>query len=303
MTKFLLDSGDPQEYKEISALLKQKGNELWGSTTNPSLIAKKIASEGKKLTTQEAFALQKQIVLEIIDIVPGAVSGEVYADDKTTSQEMVEQGREIASWHPRVVVKLPTTKEGFLARTELRKEGVGINNTLVFSQQQVFAICLHEKLMLQQYGPAKTGFPAFISPFVGRLDDKNENGLEFVSESIQILRKYFTKDTAWMLEASVRNVYHMKAAIENNVELITVPASIYEEWFGLTPQEQDEINVNDHLAALKNIPIWQPSENILAISNINELMQAIESEKLNITHPLTTAGIDKFVKDWKAILA
>src|ERR1700719_1712375 len=115
MTKFLLDSGDPDEYKEITSLAKEKGYELWGATTNPTLIAKKLA--GQKITSEEAFALQKKIVFEILDIVPGAVSAEVYADDKTTAEQMVEQGRDIAKWHERIFVKLPTTIEGFKART------------------------------------------------------------------------------------------------------------------------------------------------------------------------------------------
>src|SRR5690349_17207707 len=126
MTKFLLDSGDPAEYREIAQLAKEKGSELWGSTTNPSLIAKKLS--GDKLTRQEAFALQKDLVMEILSIVPGAVSAEVYADTQTTARDMIEQGRDIASWHERIYVKLPTTLEGFKARTQLRKEGIAINN-------------------------------------------------------------------------------------------------------------------------------------------------------------------------------
>src|SRR5260221_9391683 len=100
-TKLLLDSGDPKEYKEASELLKSHGQELWGSTTNPSLIAKKLSdvpagSQGKKLTPKDAFALQKALVLEIVEIVPGAVSAEVYSDLVTSSEEMIEQGRDIA---------------------------------------------------------------------------------------------------------------------------------------------------------------------------------------------------------------
>src|SRR6266700_1817633 len=97
MTKFLLDSGDPNEYREIAALAKEKGSELWGSTTNPSLIAKKLA--GKKLTPIDAFKLQKELVEEILTIVPGAVSAEVYADAETSVDQMIEQGRDIATWH------------------------------------------------------------------------------------------------------------------------------------------------------------------------------------------------------------
>lgn len=301
MTKFLLDSGDPEEYKVISSLAKGKGSELWGATTNPSLIAKKLAASGKKLTTQEAFQLQKDIVLKITEIVPGAVSGEVYADQTTTAQDMAEQGRDIASWHPRVVVKLPTTLEGMKARTELRKEGIGINNTLVFSQEQVFAISLHEKLMTQQYGPAKTGFPAFISPFVGRLDDRGENGLSFLKHALKITHTYFPQDTVWMLEASIRSLAHMKAGMDMGSELLTIPAKVYQEWFALTAEQQAAVTTK--LTGLQDIPQWTPSEGLLGMQSVDELMNAMESGKLDITHPLTTAGIDKFVADWHAILA
>src|SRR5882762_5672276 len=128
MTKLLLDSGDLIEYKQMSELAKQ-------------------------------------IVKDILAIVPGAVSAEVYASHETSAEQMIEQGKQIATWDPRVVVKLPTTLEAFKARTELRKLGICINNTLVFSQQQVFAITLHEKLMQQEFGKPHADYPCFISPF------------------------------------------------------------------------------------------------------------------------------------------
>src|SRR5690348_8185688 len=102
MTKFILDSGNPQEYRETSHLAEQHGSMIWGSTTNPSLVAKQLS--GKKLTIEQAFSLQKELVLEILEIVPGAVSAEVYSDENTKADEMIEQGRDIASWHERVVV-------------------------------------------------------------------------------------------------------------------------------------------------------------------------------------------------------
>ena len=135
--KFLLDSGDPNEYKEIEPLAKKHDSNLWGSTTNPTLIAKKLA--GKKVSQQEAFDLQKKLVMDILDLVPGAVSAEVFSDWATTGEEMAKQGRDIATWDKRVVVKLPTTKEGFIARTILRKEKIPVNNTLVFSQAQIYS--------------------------------------------------------------------------------------------------------------------------------------------------------------------
>ena len=158
-----------------------------GGTTNPSLIAKKLA--GEKVTQDEAFFKQKEIIFELLEIVPGAVSAEVYADMTTPAEAMVEQGREIAKWHERIHVKLPTTIEGFKARTVLRQLGIPTNNTLVFSQEQIFAICLHEEI-IQRQTPIKNTWPPFISPFVGRLDDLDFNGMDLIADGIK-LKKMF----------------------------------------------------------------------------------------------------------------
>lgn len=298
MTKLLLDSGDPIEYREIAALAKEKNSELWGSTTNPSLIAKKLT--GKKVPQEEAFSvLQKQIIEEILQIVPGAVSGEVYASHQTTSEQMISQGIEISKWNPRVVVKLPTTIESFKARTELRKRGICINNTLVFSQQQVFAVELHEKIMISLYGKPSL-YPCFISPFVGRLDDIGQDGMSMISNSVAMTKNLFYKDQTWMLEASVRSLMHIKKGLELEVELITAPAKVYKEWFNLTPEQIKNIQTLN--PSLQPILDWKPGDNLTAINNIDDFMNALASEQLNIKHPLTDKGIDKFVSDWTAIL-
>ncbi|MDE2589610.1 MAG: hypothetical protein KGL95_08100 [Patescibacteria group bacterium] len=299
-TKFLLDSGDPQEYRQMKDLLATHGSELWGSTTNPSLIAKKLT--GQKVSFDDAFSkLQRQIIEEILTIVPGAVSGEVYAAKNTTADSMVEQGRQIASWGERVVVKLPTTLEAFKARTQLRQLGICINNTLVFSQQQVFAITLHEKLMNEQYGKSKSSWPSFISPFVGRLDDIGEYGMDMVTHSVNLVKTHFTPDTVWMLEASIRTAAHLKKGLEINVELETVPAKVLTEWFGKTTVEQQTVDTSN--TVLQPIPAWTPSEELLKIKTVDEFMSAITTGKLDITHPLTDKGIDRFVADWSAIIA
>lgn len=301
--KFLLDSGDPDEYRAISALAKEKGGSLWGSTTNPTLIAKKLA--GQKITGKEAFALQKKIVLEILDIVPGAVSAEVYADEQTSADSMIEQGREIATWHDRVVVKLPTTIEGFIARTVLRKEGVLTNNTLVFSQEQVFAICLHEEIMQKQFGPIYNpepaeGWPPFISPFVGRLDDIGEDGMTLVENGMKMKQKY--KYTAWMLEASVRRVEHIKRGEDSGAEIVTSPAKIYQEWFTLTKDEQYKLDPKTYAKDLKPKPYFDPPEELRTLKTIDAFMEAVSSGTLNIKHDLTDKGIVRFADDWKAII-
>lgn len=305
MTKFVLDSGDPDEYRKIAKLAKEKGSELWGATTNPSLIAKKLT--GKKMTPKEAFALQKELVLEITKIVPGAVSAEVYADSDTTAEEMIEQGRDIATWHRRVVVKLPTTVAGFHARSMLRKEKIPVNNTLVFSQQQIFAICLHERIMQEAYGPTDDMWPPFISPFVGRLDDKGEDGMMLVENGIQI-KKLFSMtlpNTAlaiWMLEASVRNVEHIKRGITFGTELITAPAKIYDEWFALSEKEIGALDDTAYAKNLQPTPFWNPPQELLTIQSEKDFFTAIDSGNFDIRHTLTDTGIEKFTTDWKAIL-
>lgn len=299
MTKFLLDSGDPDEYRALSKIAKDAGSELWGSTTNPSLIAKKLA--GKKLTVKEAFTLQKDLVLEILSLVPGAVSAEVYSEATTPAADMIEQGREIATWHQRVVVKLPTTLEGFKARTTLRKEKIMTNNTLVFSQEQIFAICLHEHIIQKLYGPTDDLFPPFISPFVGRLDDISEDGMSLVEHGMRIKESFTmtlpaSKLAIWMLEASVRTPDHVKRGIDVGTELLTAPMKIYEAWFSKKEQTMG------HTKGLTPIPIWSPTKELTAISTLEDFMHAVTSGTLNISHPLTEKGITKFVEDWKAIL-
>lgn len=294
---YLLDSGDPDEFREISKLAKEEGSELWGATTNPTLVAKKLA--GKKVTQQQAYELQKQIVLEIINIVPGAVSAEVYADEKTTAQEMIAQGKEITTWHKRVVVKLPTTIEGFKARGVLRKEKVPINNTLVFSLTQIFAICLHERIIQKTYGPIQDTWPCFISPFVGRLDDIRIDGMQLVEHGMGI--KEIVGEPLWMLEASVRKKEHMQRGIDCKTELITAPAKVYREWFSVT-NEQKNLSNKNYVQDLAPIPYWQAPQELLSIQNENEFFEAIASGRLNIQHDLTDTGITRFAQDWKAII-
>jgi transaldolase len=306
-TKFLLDSGDPEEYKELNKIAKEAGSAIWGSTTNPSLIAKKLAAEGKKLTRDEAFALQKQIVLDILELVPGAVSAEVYADKETTADEMIAQGREIATWHQRVVVKLPTTLEAFKARTALRLEGIQTNNTLVFSQQQIFAICLHEQIIQKTNGPTNDMFAPFISPFVGRLDDIGLNGMHLVEHGMQIKNSFSSGTTQsalsmWMLSASIRSLEHMKRTIAAKSELITAPLKTYKEWYSLPVNERESLSATPN-ETLTPIDFWQAPDELKTIDTIDAFMEAIETKKLDISHELTDKGIDRFAADWQAILA
>ena len=103
-----------------------------------------------------------------------------------------------------------------------------------------------------------------------------------------------------MLAASIRTLAHMKKSFDLDVELITAPVKAYTEWFTLTPEQQSAIATAN--PTLQEIPNWQPSEELLAIATVDDFMTAIESKKLDITHPLTDKGIDRFVSDWSAII-
>jgi len=292
MTRFILDSGNPDDYRTTLELFNNNDQTLWGSTTNPSLIAKKLAEDGHKLTLQKAFDLQKDIIKEILTIVPGAVSAEVYADNSTTSEDMIKQGKEIVKWDERVVIKLPTTIEGFKARTQLRKENVVTNNTLVFSQQQIYAICLHEHLLQNEF-QVKGKWPCFISPFLGRLDDIGEDGITLVRNGME-LKKHFTEEL-WMLSASIRSTSHLKACIELGSELITAPLSVYKDWLEGSAQPIQE-------QKLVSLDRWEVPTQVKEIQTLDNFFEAIENKTLDISHPLTDKGVDKFTKDWKAIL-
>ena len=292
MTRFILDSGNPDEYQIALELFNSNDQTLWGSTTNPSLIAKKLSEEGRKLTLQEAFDLQKDIVQKILTIVPGAVSAEVYADNSTTADEMVKQGREIAKWNERIAIKLPTTLEGFKARTILRKENIVINNTLVFSQQQIYAICLHEHLVQKDFN-SKGKWPCFISPFLGRLDDIGEDGTALVRNGMTLKNQF--SEELWMLSASIRSASHLKACMELGSELITAPLKVYKEWLeGMTQPIQTQ-NLN-------NPELWEVPTQVKEIQTLDGFFMAIENKTLDISHSLTDKGLDKFTEDWKAIL-
>lgn len=313
MTQYLLDSGDPDEFRAISNLAKKHNEVLFGATTNPTLIAKKLAGRpsaslrvNKKVSMEEAFEMQRQIVMEIIDIVPGPVSAEVYADETTTADVMVEQGRKIAKWHERVVVKLPTTIEGFKARTVLRREKVPINNTLIFSQQQVLAVCLHEKLIQdeQTTNDQRTNdqlWPPFISPFIGRLDDIGEDGLALVEHVMRLKRTH--NFTPLILLSSVRRVEHIKRGLDCEVDLLTSPAKVYQEWFPLTMEQKTSIDSKSYALNLKPIDYWEPDPELLEIDSLDSFIEAITLGAIDIRHKLTQQGLVRFADDWKAIIA
>jgi transaldolase len=165
-----------------------------GVTTNPSLVAK----SGRDF---------KEVITEITTIVDGPISAEVIALD---SAGMVDEARALAKIHPNIVVKVPMTAEGLKATRILAAEGIRVNMTLVFSP-------------LQALLAAKAG-AAYISPFVGRLDDVGHDGMDKVEQIRVILDNYgFSSE---IIVASVRNPPHVLKAALMGADICTIPFGV-----------------------------------------------------------------------------
>lgn len=274
-TKIFLDSGDPAETREVLSFL----GFLDGQTTNPSLIAKNPETSGKKFSQTEIYDFYKKVVKEISALIPeGSVSIEVYADAKTSVDDMMKQAREFYQWIPNAHIKFPTTTEGLKAAEICVKEGIRVNMTLVFSQEQAAAVYAATK-------GAKKG-DVFLSPFVGRLDDRGENGMDFISN---VLKMYQQGDGhVEVLTASVRSQEHFLKALELGSDIITSPLKILKEWkeTGM-PVSSEKLKVESQ----KLKPI-----------EYEEISLDKSWQEYNIKHELTDKGIEKFAEDWNALI-
>jgi len=273
-TKIFLDSGDPKETKEIINLL----GFLDGQTTNPTLVGKNPGVQGQKLNKEELLGFYKKIVKEISQLIPsGSVSIEVYADKNTTAEEMLDQAREMFSWIPNAHIKFPTTKEGLLAAEQAVKEGMRINMTLCFSQEQAAAVYVATK-------GAKKG-QVFVSPFVGRLDDQGKNGMQLIENILEMFKK--SDGHVEVLTASVRNLDHFFQAIKTRSDIITTPFKVLKEWGERKlPIPTDDFTYKSSLSEIpcKEINLNQPWQNF------------------DIQHELTDKGIQKFSDDWNLLI-
>jgi len=276
-TKIFLDSGDPAETRETIKLL----GFLDGQTTNPSLIAKNPETAGKKFSKQEILDFYKKVVSEVSGLIPdGSVSIEVYADGETTSEEMLEQGRQFYKWIPNAHIKYPTTAEGLVAAERSVKEGMRVNMTLVFSQEQAAAV----------YAATRGANPGgvYVSPFVGRLDDLGQNGMDLIANIIKMYDGAEGDAHVEILTASVRSIEHFKYAISLGCEIITSPLKIIKEWAEAGMPVPDESYT--YPTSLSPIPYAE-----LDLQN--------DWNEFNIKHELTDKGIEKFAQDWNALIA
>lgn len=211
--KLFIDTANVDEIRQANDL-----GVICGVTTNPSLIAK----EGRDF---------KEVVKEITTIVDGPVSAEVISLE---SDKMVEEALELSEIHPNIVIKIPMTAEGLKAVKILSSKGIKTNVTLIFSAAQALLA-------------ARAG-ASYVSPFLGRLDDIGEEGLDLVAEIVEIFEMHRIETE--IIAASIRNPIHVTAAARLGAHIATVPYKVI-----------------------------------------------IQMTK----HPLTDAGIERFLNDWEGM--
>lgn len=193
--KFFLDTANLNEIREAASF-----GFADGVTTNPSLIAK------------EGDVEFKQHIAAICEIVQGPVSAEVTSQDK---EGMVREGVEYSKIAPNVVIKCPLTREGLKATRQLSDQGIRVNVTLCFSSAQAILA-------------AKAG-ASYISPFLGRLDDIGENGMELLQTIIEIYQNYPWKTE--VLAASLRHPIHVIEAARLGADIATIPFKVIDQLF------------------------------------------------------------------------
>jgi transaldolase len=192
--KIFIDSGSLREIESLVPL-----GIIDGITTNPSLLAKESGDP-------------RQIIKQICHTVGGPVSAEVVATD---AAGMIAEGRELAGIDEHVVVKVPFTREGVKAVRTLSDEGIRVNVTLIFSATQaLFA--------------AKVG-AAYVSPFVGRLDDISSDGMGLIRQLVDVFKNYDYPTE--ILVASVRHPMHIVEAARMGADICTCPAAVIENCF------------------------------------------------------------------------
>ena len=192
-----------------------------GVTTNPSLVSK------------EGLADYKAVVQEICSIVSGPVSAEVVVNE---AEAMLRQAREIATWAANVVVKIPSTTQGLEVISALAKENIKVNMTLCFTQNQALLGAL--------------AGAAYVSPFVGRLDDISCDGMALVKDIISVYNYYKLKTE--VIAASIRHPEHCVAAAQPGAHIATVPFS------GLMQMMHQPLTDNGIASLLADVQRSQP---------------------------------------------
>ena len=192
--KFFIDTANVEDIRKANDM-----GVICGVTTNPSLIAK----EGRDFN---------EVIKEITTIVDGPISGEVKATT-VDAEGMIAEGREIAKIHPNMVVKIPMTVEGLKATKVLSSEGIPVNVTLIFSANQAIL--------------AANAGAAYVSPFLGRLDDINTPGVDLIAEIVEMFEVAGIETE--IIAASVRNPIHVTECALAGADIATVPYKVIEQ--------------------------------------------------------------------------
>ena len=278
-TKIFLDGGDPAETRDTLTLL----GSLDGQTTNPTLIAKNPYAKarfekGEKFTQAEIMDFYKSVVSDISALIPnGSVSIEVYADKDTSTDEMFAQGKTMFGWIPNAHIKFPTTSAGLEAAERSIADGMRVNMTLVFTAEQAAAV--HSATRRAKKGDV------FVSPFVGRLDDIGENGIDLIKN---IRRMYDEAGShVEILSASIRSKDHFLATLSMHADIITAPLKAIREWVDEGKQTGEGFNYDSK--GLKPI-------------EYKELDLGKDWKTFDISHPLTDKGIERFASDWNGLI-
>ena len=284
-TKVFLDGCDPEETEEILKIL----GFLDGQTTNPTLLSrnpiiKKKIEDGKKFTRKGLLWQYQDNVRKISGLIPdGSVSVEVYADRHTSSRLMIDQAVEMHYWIENAHIKFPTTTAGLEAAVEATKLKMNVNMTLCFDQSQGVGVHAATRSVNNNHGLYTFPTSVYISPFVGRLDDKGYRGMDLV----QNLRRMYNEINSHVkvLGASIRSVKDLKMALKA-ADIVTAPFSVLKEWgeagMPLTV-EKDERN-------LKPIPYIE-----IEAREFNNLFYPFG-------YPLIGKGLQAFADDWNKLL-
>lgn len=212
--EIFIDSADIREIREAAEM-----GAIDGVTTNPSLVAR----------TGRRF---EDVLADILEVVDGPISAEVVATD---ARGMIAEGRKLAALHPNIVVKIPIGAEGMKAVRALSDENIRVNVTLIFQASQALLA-------------AKAG-AAYVSPFVGRLDDISEDGMALVSSLVEIFDNYdYATD---ILVASVRSPMHFVQAARMGADVATCPFAVIRQ---LLEHPLTDIGLAKFLADWKNVP-------------------------------------------------
>lgn len=190
--RIFLDTANIDEIRQAAKL-----GVISGVTTNPSLVAK------------EKRADMKAVIREISSIVDGPISAEVLSMEP---QAMIREAREVSSWSPNVVVKIPVSASGLEAISVLSKEGIRTNLTLCFS--------LNQAILGAIVGAT------YVSAFVGRLDDAGHDGMQLVAEIVEIFDNYRDRLKTQVIAASIRHPLHVVAAAKARAHIATVPYNV-----------------------------------------------------------------------------